>query len=300
MKFLLALAIAWSTLLIVEARQAPPAAAAPSVILDVSVTDREGRPIGDLKQEEFEVEDDGKKVALTNFAHVSLTGTKGPSDSRTVALVLDDAGVPAGGTRSIQAIASMFLGAVGPSDAVSVIRLHNASDKWMPGMEGSLARVASYQGAAIPFFPNETPDDFLRMVMRLSDDWEKSMPRRKRAIVCIGSSAVCNIAERESTAPRDLYPNWVQALSSAARGNTTVYAAVPALATMTGGGLLERTGGEMFGGTIDFAASAQRMMGHLSDFYLLAYTPQASKKDLRPLSVKVSRRDVRVRTRNRR
>jgi hypothetical protein len=300
MKYLLALAIAASMLLLVEARQAPPAAEAPTVILDVSVTDREGRPIGDLKQEEFQIEDDGKKVTLTNFAHVSLTGTKGASDGRTVALVLDDAGVPAGGTRSIQAIASMFLGAAGPSDAISVIRLHNATDKWVPGMEGSLARVASYQGAAIPFFPNETPEDFLKMVMRLSGDWEKAMPRRRRGIVCIGSSAVCNIAERESTASRDLYPNWVQALSTAARGNSIVYAAVPALATMTGGGLIERTGGEMYAGTIDFAASAQKVMSQLGDFYLLAYTPPVSKKDLKPVSVKVSRRDMRVRTRNRR
>ena len=299
MKYLLALAIASSTLLLADARQAPPAAEAPTVILDVTVADRDGRPIGDLKQEEFQIEDDGKKVTLTNFGHINLTGTKGPNDGRTVALVLDDAGVPAGGTRAIQAIASMFLGAAGPSDAISVIRLHNAADKWTPGMEGSLARVASYQGAAIPFFPNETPEDFLKMVMRLSDDWQKTMPRRKRAIACIGSSAVCNTAERESTAVRDLYSNWVQALSSAARANTTVYAAVPALVTMTGGGLIERTGGEMYAGTIDFAASAQRMMTHLSDYYLLAYTPQASKKDLKSLSVKVSRRDARVRTRNR-
>lgn len=305
MKHSIALAIAAATLLLAQglmARQAPPSTppSVQDVILDVSVTDRDGRPISDLKQDEFQVEDDGKKVALTNFAHIALTGKKGPTDGRTVAIVLDDAGVPANGTRSIQAIASMFLGAVGPSDAVSVIRLHNPADKWVPGLEQSLARVAGYQAAAIPFFADETSEDFLRMVMQLTGDWEKRFPRRRRAIVCIGSPALCNIQERESRAVRDLYPNWVQSVAATARGNTVVYAAIPALATMTGGGLIERTGGEMYAGTIDFAASAEKVMGQLSDFYLLAYSAQVSDKDLKPISVKVTRRDARVRTRNRR
>jgi hypothetical protein len=280
--------------------QKPEPAAAPTVVLDISVTDQKGQPVTDLRQEDFQIEDDGRRYPATNFARISLHGTPADSDIRTVALVLDDAGVPAAGTGSVQAISSIFLGSMMAADAVSVIRLHNTADGLAPRWDTSMGRVAGYQGGAFPFFQEETPEDFLRMVSRLSREWEKTTPRRRRAIVCVGSPATCNNPERESIAVRDLYTNWVDAMTAAARGHVIVYAAVPALATMTGGGLLERTGGALFAGNSDFKNAVARVLSDVSEYYLIAYTPQPSKRDLRPVSVRVSKRDVRVRMRNRR
>jgi hypothetical protein len=164
----------------------------------------------------------------------------------------------------------------------------------------SMSRVAGYQGGSFPFFQDETPEDFLRMVTRLSREWENTTPRRRRAIVCIGSPATCSNPERESTAVRDFYRNWVDVMNATARSHVLVYAAIPGLATMTGGGLLERTGGALFGGNSDFKSAVTRVIGDLSDYYLIAYSPQASNKELRSVSVRLTRRDVRIRMRNRR
>jgi hypothetical protein len=280
--------------------QQPEQAAAPTVVLDVSVSDQKGQPVTDLRQEDFQIEEDGRRYPATNFARISLRGTPVDSDIRTVALVLDDAGVPAGGTGSVQAISSIFLGNMMAADAVSVIRLHNTTDGLAPRWDMSMGRVAGYQGGAFPFFQEETPEDFLRMVSRLSREWEKATPRRRRAIVCVGSPATCNNPERESIAVRDLYRNWVDAMSAAARSHVMVYAAIPGLATMTGGGLLERTGGALFAGNVDFKSAVARVLSDMSEYYLIAYTPQPSKRELRSISARVTRRDVRVRMRNRR
>ena len=291
--------LACALTLTVRAQQPPPAAA-PPVVLDVSVLDRQGQPVTDLRQEDFQIEDDGRRYPPTNFARVSLRGTPVSTDIRSLAIVLDDAGVPAGGTGSVQAISSFFMGQTMLADAVSVIRLHTQTDDLTPRRDLSMSRIAAYQGGSFPFFQDETPEDFLRLVTRLSREWEKTTPRRRRAIICIGSPATCSNPERESIAVRDLYTNWVDVITATARGHVIVYAAIPGLATITGGGLLERTGGAMFAGNSDFKNSVARVLADLSEYYLVAYTPQPSKRDIRSVSARVSRKDVRVRMRNRR
>ena len=278
------------------ASQAPGAPA--PVELDVSVTDKNGI-VTDLRQEDFQVQDDGKRVEITSFKSVLARGTTAPGDGRDLVIVMDDAGVPMAGTQAMQQIANLFVSAARPGDNVSVVRLHTAADEVSKDRQVALARIAAFQAASIPFFADETTEDMLRLVIKLSKQWE-STPGRRKAIVCVGSPGVCTPIERDSTAPRDLYPNWVNSLSATARANVVVYAAIPGRFTLAGGALIDRTGGEAFGGISNFVPAVESIYGALSQYYMIGYTPAASKKDLRSLSVRVNRRGVTVHTRSRR
>ena len=277
--------------------QAPGAEGTP-VVLDVSVVDKNG-PITDLRQEEFQIEDDGKKVQLTNLTAVAASGAT-PADGRDIVLVLDDAGVPMAGTQAIQIISNVFMSNMRPGDTVSVIRLHKAEDDLSKDPQVALARIAAFQAGAIPFFPGETTEDYLKLVTKLSKRWAESNTPRRHAIVCIGSPAVCSPDERDSTAPRDMYPNWVDAVTTTAKANVIAYAAIPGRVAVTGGGLVERSGGEVFAGLNNFEPAVAGVLRDLSQYYLVSYRAPASKKDMRSLTVKVNRKNITVNTRNKR
>ena len=280
------------------AKQTPPGSNA-LVELDVSVTDKNGI-LTDLRQDEFQVEDDGKKVELKTFTSVQARGSTAQGDGREMVIVLDDAGVPMAGTQAMQQIANLFVSNARPGDTVSVVRLHKADDNASKDRQVAAARIAAFQAGAIPFFQEETTEDLLRLVVKLSNHWAETLPHRRKAIVCIGSPAVCLPDERESTAPRDQYSTWVGAMSAAARTNAVAYAAIPGPFTLGGGGLVERTGGAAFGGNSSFVSAAEQVFADLSQYYLLGYEPAASKKDLRSISVRVNRKGVTVHTRNKR
>ncbi len=281
------------------AKQTPAPGSHAMVELDVSVTDKTGI-LTDLRQDEFQVQDDGKKVELKTFTSVVARGSTAQGDGREIVIVLDDAGVPMAGTQAMQQIANVFVANARSGDTVSVVRLHKTDDEVSKDRQVALSRIAAFQSGAIPFFENETTEDMLRLVVKLSNHWAETLPHRRKAIVCIGSPAVCLPDERESTAPRDQYSTWVDAMSAAGRANAVVYAAIPGRFTLGGGGLIERTGGEAFGGTSNFVPAVEQVYGDLSQYYLLGYEPATSKKDLRSISVRVNRKGVTVHTRNKR
>jgi hypothetical protein len=281
------------------ARQAAPSGGPGLVELDVSVTDKNG-PVTDLRQDDFQISDDGKKVDLKAVTFVAAHGSTTPGDARDVVIVLDDAGVPNAGTQALQQIATMFAQGAGPGDHVAAIRLHAATDDLTTNPQMALARIAAFQAGTIPFFPGETTEDLLRLVTRLSKQWLELAPHRRKAIVCIGSPAVCGPNERESSAPRDEYSTWVDAMTAAGRSNVLVYAAIPARFDLLGGGLVERTGGQAFGGLSNFLPAVEQVYDDLSQYYMLTYVPAASKKDLRAVSVRVNRKGVTVHARNKR
>jgi hypothetical protein len=75
------------------------------VDLDVVALDRDGRPVTDLRASDFEIKDDGQRVEVKTFDFVTSDGLT-PDGARSVVLLLDDSGVPMGGTVVVRAIAS--------------------------------------------------------------------------------------------------------------------------------------------------------------------------------------------------
>ena len=262
---------------IVSTAQAP----ADLVELDVVVADKDGQSIADLKQEEIQIQDDGKKVEIKSFTPVNT------EDGRSVVIILDDAGVPMQGTQPIQNLANIFLSGAKPGDAVTVLRLNDDSDTMSSEPKDTMARVSGFQAGKVPYDTNTTPERMLQLVVKAADHLGKTAHRRK-AILCIGSPSVCNIEARSSGSPRDTYPNWVAATTALARSNTSVYAMIPVRMNLVKGGLTDLSGGRALLGTDDFAKGAAQIWNDLSHHYMIGYVPAPSTKELRKLEVKTS------------
>jgi VWFA-related protein len=281
-----------------RASQAP----SPSVDLveiAVVVTDRNHRPVTDLRREDFEVKDDGEVVDIKTFLAASASGSTAVDDGRSMVVLLDDVTMGPAATDSVKTIAGYLVTRGGPGDEISVIRFNNRSDEPYGDFRAALERIGEYQGAVAPFDPLRSAEDMLRRVAAVSQSLE-AYGRRRKAIVCIGSRRICNIEEPVSAAPGSLRRDWIAALGAAARANVSLYALVSARGRLPAGGLAEATGGEMFASRSDLTPFIDRIWQGLSHHYLLGYWPSASSRPLHSISVKVNRKDVRVVARKRR
>ncbi len=119
------------------------------VQIDVAVTDRKGRPVADLKPEEFEIYEDGRRQQITNFSYISSgsteapgapsTDTATPKDKnplppppprlrpnqvrRTIALVVDDLTLTIESTPFVRQALKKFVDEqMQPGDLVAIIR----------------------------------------------------------------------------------------------------------------------------------------------------------------------------------
>jgi muconolactone delta-isomerase len=65
-------------------------------------------------------------------------------------------------------------------------------------------------------------------------------------------------------------------------------------------GIVQLTGGKVFAHENDFSLAARAIWREAGHYYLLGYWPAASKRELRSIDVRVARKGVRVRARQRR
>lgn len=98
------------------------------VTVPAVVTDKSGRPVSTLRQENFTVFEDGKPQQLTNFAT-----TETPFE---IALLLDTSGSTREELGLIRDAANAFIGALRPGDRIAVIAFSNE-----PVNRGTLATV---------------------------------------------------------------------------------------------------------------------------------------------------------------
>ena len=94
---------------LIAQRRSPSAPSVDLVEIDVVVIDNRGNAVRDLAAGEFRIKEDGQLVDIKTFSSV-VVGGDDSRDGRTISLLLDDTGIPALGTMSIQSIAKAFLG----------------------------------------------------------------------------------------------------------------------------------------------------------------------------------------------
>jgi VWFA-related protein len=114
------------------------------VQVDVVVTDKEGRQIGDLSAEDFEISEDKRKQSITNFSYISTstetTGSAARRDAtsseavrpaevsvqpvrRVIAIVVDDLGLSGESISFVPAALKKFIAEdMQPKDLVAIIR----------------------------------------------------------------------------------------------------------------------------------------------------------------------------------
>ena len=140
---------------LIAQRRSPSARSVDLVEIDVVVVDNRGNAVRDLTAGEFRIKEDGQLVEIKTFSSV-VVGGDDSRDGRTISLLLDDTGIPALGTTSIQSIAKAFLGPAQAGDELSVVRLHSRTDEAYGDMPEALHRIASYRGGVRPFIPRES------------------------------------------------------------------------------------------------------------------------------------------------
>ena len=111
----------------------------------------------------------------------------------------------------------------------------------------------------VPFSRRDTPETVLKAVAKISKQLE-AVDHRRKAIICLGLTAVCDVEDPPLGAHSVLWPHWVAAIGAAARANVSVYAVDPTglnqRAGVTGLGLVRLTGGERFANSNDFMRAA--------------------------------------------
>ena len=269
------------------------------VELDVAIVDKSGATIGDLKQSDFQVKEDGKAVEIKTFTPVLADGLS-PDTTRQLVLLLDDT-LPVAGTPVIQQLAKAVLSRSRPDDEVTVVRLHNDRDEPFGDLDTALTRISGYRAGAVPFERRGTAERLLKVLTGIAHQLE-TVEHRRKVVVCVGWPNVCNILEPQQGS-NPLWPSWVAMLSAVSRANAAVYGVMPvAPGTLVGvgNGLVGITGGNAFFNTTKLEPFVDSVWREASQYYLLGYWPQNSKRELHDIQVKVSRKGLQVRARTRR
>jgi VWFA-related protein len=281
-----------------KAAPRPPAA---FVELDAVVVDDHGQPVRGLRQEEFQIKEDGRAVAVTSFKEVSAAGIASQGDRRWLVLLLDDTGVGASGTIIVQSIARLFVSRARPADAVAVVRLTHQEDEAVGPPQIALAKIDDYRARSVPYFGRETIEESLKALTRVSMQLEPIEHRRK-AVVCIGRRSLCDLY-LEAPQTSLLWPAWKDALMATARANVSLYVVDPAGVTGQvdlGLGLVDLTGGTDFVRSNNFERAAELIWDEASHYYLFGYAPTARARALHTIDVKVRRSGLHVRARHQR
>ena len=268
------------------------------VEVDVVVVDKQGQPVRGLTQKDFSVKEDGHTVELTTFQEVSSLDPA-ERQPRSIVILLDDIATPAQATQAMQIISRGVLRFADESDDVAVVRLSRETDEPYGDRRLAEERVTSLAAASAPFLGYVTQREALRRIAGLARQLEAHEQDRK-VLLCIGSPVVCNVDEPARSSTFYLWDAWVDAMTASARANVAVYAIVPGRAVFRRNGLVDHTGGELFPATYDVAPAVERILRDASNYYVLGYWPAGKDKELRSLSVKVDRRGVQVRARQRR
>ena len=269
------------------------------VELDAVVLDGADRPVAGLRREDFQIKEDGRAVDVKTFDAVADPDHGGTSVPRSIVLLLDDSGVGSGNTLAIQTIARMFVSRMGAPDEFSVVRLNNRRDEAFGDRLEALLRISEYRSDALPFFGRETLENALTTLAKVSRTLE-AIEHRRKALVCIGVSSVCNAVEPSGRSSL-LWRYWLDAIGAMARANASVYALVPnGLSTqveLVSGSIADATGGEVFRNTNDVGRVIDIVRRDTGNYYLLGYWPAVSSRELHSIDVTVRKRGLHVRAR---
>ena len=200
---------------VVAQRKGPPTAQDGELVeLDIVALDKHQQTVSDLRQDEFQIKENGRPVEIKTFEYVVALGSLQPDDARVVSLLMDDVGVGITGTSAMQQIAHALLSPLGRGDELSVVRLSRDADEAFGDFSTASDRIASYRGGMVPFSRRDTPETVLKTVAKISKQLE-AVDHRRKAIICLGVTAVCDVEDPPLGAHSVLWPHWVAAIGAA-------------------------------------------------------------------------------------
>jgi hypothetical protein len=218
-----------------------------------------------------------------------------------VTLLMDDIGVPITGTSPMQQIAPAVLAPMGDGDELSVLRLSSRVDEAFGDLNTARDRIAGYRGGAQSYSRRDTPEMMLKQIARIAKQLEP-IDHKRKIVACLGLPLVCDVGEPQAGVSRAYREAWMDAVSSAARANLSVYCVDPTGLRgvgNVGNGLIQFTGGTIYHDN-NFASTGEAIWREAGHYYLIGYWPAASKRELHDIDVRVARKGIHVRARQRR
>jgi VWFA-related protein len=308
------------------------------VELDVSATDREGRPISDLVANDLEVLEDGQPVGVASFRAVQLSGARAPAtpalapgpgiawasndglrDGRLMVIVLDR--VDRSRFYRVRQTVLAILKQLGHGDQVAMLSNGGAADYQVEFTDDPSRVVRALDSRG--FLPGETGSDrLLRVLTRLAERLTPISGRRK--IVVLVSEGAPEISRSQNLGEENVVPEFREFLTAALRANVAVYAFNPRHAFDVDGmvqaesvedraaqlqseregtsglqTIAEATGGRATARTNAFEADVKRMFSESASYYLVAYYSRAPRDGkFHRISVRSRRLGVELRTRS--
>ena len=219
----IAFAVAWVSTTLPSAQQNPaPAAPATSpapqgpaptfrsgvdsVSVDAIVTDKQGRPVTDLKPEDFEIRESGKAQAIENFRLVQIDdGRNNPSaareilsqadqqreteseNNRLLVIFLDDYHTRLGNSLAFRQKLSQFVYQLAPNDLVALITpLMPASTlTFSRNHEATASQIMNFIGRKYDYRPRNALEE------RYAQETPQQIERLRNAWVIEGLRGVC-------------------------------------------------------------------------------------------------------------
>lgn len=265
--------------------------------IDAAVIDSKGRPMRGLTRDDFTVKDGGKPVEIGTVSEVRGPIPNDPDSARTIVVLLDDSGVASLGTETVQIIARAVVASASPVDEVSVVRLHGRDDEPYGDRFTSEERIRAYRGSAWPFDYWSVTEAVLARVRDISRQVAANTARRK-VVICIGSSPICNISQPRGSTPNSFDVTWRDAVSAAATANVAYYTIIPGRTGYRLDGLAEATGGEVFSTGSNVAVPIDRILQDGANHYVIGYFGAVSSVDrLRRVEVKATVKGAKVHAR---
>jgi len=169
------------------------------VDVPVVVTDKNGKPLLDLKQSNFIIYEDGKKQDISDFA-----ATNAPFE---VALLLDTSGSTRSDLQLIQRAAENFIASLRPGDKVSIIAFRsdrisgktNAASEVLSSLTNDRNKLKSALADVKMSFGTPYYDGLLQVVEKIFREKPKDEFRGRRALVAltdgVDSTSVADFAE---------------------------------------------------------------------------------------------------------
>lgn len=268
--------------------------------IEVVAVDRNGRPVTDLKPDEFEVWINIFRVPIQTVTIVS-PGSERP---RSFVLLLDDIAIPPPDALRVKEAARHFVSRMLPDDEMAVLPLNGGGTKTTNDRNQLLRAIESYNVRAVGVLPFDAiGQQVLNTYASVSRQF--SEVSGQKILVGIGAAWLFDTPIPPPTVGRDLRKEWAGAIRAMAMANATLFVIDPGGVGKTpyaiGGdtGFARETGGHAFVNTNDLAGAADRIMQQTSNYYILdvADPPVGRKAELRELEVRVLRKGVTVRAR---
>jgi VWFA-related protein len=281
--------------------QNPPGTGAPARLLQIeaAVLDGRGRPVTDLKPEEFEVWIGGYRVPIESIGVVSPASPDGAG--RLIVLLLDDITVPQGMVPRANEAARRFVNRLLPDDRMAVVLLNGDTVEITADASRLLRRVDAYRQSIGVISIDRLGAHLLTTITSVGRQIVEA-PERRKTIVAIGSAWLLDTpVPPPLVGGADLRTEWFDALRALAISDTTYYVIDPGGVgpgrTAGAQGLARETGGYAFTNTNDLKGAVDRILDELAHYYVIRVgdPPVGQKAPLRDLDVKVRRRGLTVR-----